>query len=387
MAASEIGRDPRIADESADVVIEGREVLARGFRPYERVRARQAGGEVETRDVLRAGAAVAVLPIDLAREEVVLIRQFRLPAQLANGKGDLVEIVAGHVEANEAHRDTARRECIEEIGVAPQALIELFTYLTSPGLTDEEITLFLGIVDAARAALAEGDEREASALLRVPIDAALSALAAGTVRNGPARRRAAMARAQSPSPRRHRARRHNPAVASYDVMQSKERQTRSLPSPLWGGSPAEAQRRRAGWGWCGVARTSPHNYDPHPKPLPTRGRGHTECAAWSCLERKRLHTKCLPSSSPLPASIRSRGRRACARSRPSATSGCGRTTSAMPMTSLTPAPGARRADCSPACRSSRRSSRSAPASIIFSPIPICPTCPSCASSIPISPCA
>ena len=183
MAASEIGRDPRIADESADVVIEGREVLARGFRPYERVRARQAGGEVETRDVLRAGAAVAVLPIDLA--QVVLIRQFRLPAQLANGKGDLVEIVAGHVEANEAHRDTARRECIEEIGVAPQALIELFTYLTSPGLTDEEITLFLGIVDAARAALAEGDEREASALLRVPIDAALSALAAGTVRNGP----------------------------------------------------------------------------------------------------------------------------------------------------------------------------------------------------------
>jgi len=185
MAASEIGRDPRIADESADVVIEGREVLARGFRPYERVRVRQAGGEVETRDVLRAAAAVAVLPIDLAREEVVLMRQFRLPAQLANGKGNLVEVVAGHVEANEAPRETARRECIEEIGVAPQALIELFTYLTSPGLTDEEMTLFLGIVDAARAALAEGGEREASALLCVPIDAALSALAAGTVRNGP----------------------------------------------------------------------------------------------------------------------------------------------------------------------------------------------------------
>src|SRR5215471_15091928 len=185
MAASEIGRDPRIADESADVVIEGREVLARGFRPYERVRARHADGDIETRDVLRAAAAVAVLPIDLARDEVVLIRQFRLPAQLANGTGDLVEIVAGHVEANESARETARRECIEEIGVAPQALIELFSYLTSPGLIDEEITLFLGIVDATRAALAQGGEREASALLRVPIDAALSALAAGAVRNGP----------------------------------------------------------------------------------------------------------------------------------------------------------------------------------------------------------
>jgi ADP-ribose pyrophosphatase len=174
-----------IADEPADVVIERREVLGRGFRPYERVQARRADGDVEMRDLLRAGAAVAVLPIDLDRDEVVLIRQFRLAAQLANGKGDLVEIVAGYVEANEAHRETARRECLEEIGVAPRLLIELFTYLTSPGLTDEEVTVFLGIVDASRAAVPAAAEREASALLRVPIDAALSALAAGTVRNGP----------------------------------------------------------------------------------------------------------------------------------------------------------------------------------------------------------
>ena len=158
-----------IADAAADVLIEAREVLAGGFRPYERVRARRAGEDVETRDLLRVGPAVAVLPVDLAREEVVLIRQFRLAAQLANGKGDLVEIVAGHVEENEAPPATARRECIEEIGVAPELLIELFTYLTSPGISDEEVTLFLGIVDASR----------------VSIDAALSALSAGTVRNGP----------------------------------------------------------------------------------------------------------------------------------------------------------------------------------------------------------
>src|SRR4029453_306608 len=135
MRASEMPKDVEIADEPADVVIVERGVLGRGFRPYERVQARRADGDVETRDLLRAGAAVAVLPIDLDRDEVVLIRQFRLAAQLANGKGDLVEIVAGHVEANEAHRETARRECLEEIGVAPRLLIELFTYLTSPGLT------------------------------------------------------------------------------------------------------------------------------------------------------------------------------------------------------------------------------------------------------------
>jgi ADP-ribose pyrophosphatase len=177
--------DAAIADEPAEVVIVEREVLGRGFRPYERVQARRADGDVETRDLLRAGAAVAVLPIDLDCDEVVLIRQFRLAAQLANGKGDLVEIVAGHVEANEAHRETARRECLEEIGVAPRLLIELFTYLTSPGLTDEEVTVFLGIVDASGAVVPAAAEREASALLRVPIDAALAALAAGRVRNGP----------------------------------------------------------------------------------------------------------------------------------------------------------------------------------------------------------
>ena len=96
-----------LADQPADVAIEAREVLAHAFRPYERVRARRAGDEVEVRDLLRAGPAVAVLPIDLKRGEVVLIRQFRVAAQLANGKGDLVEIVAGHVEPNEAPRDTA----------------------------------------------------------------------------------------------------------------------------------------------------------------------------------------------------------------------------------------------------------------------------------------
>src|SRR5262249_61813510 len=124
---------------------------------------------------------------DLSRGEVVLIRQLRLAAHLANGKGDRVEIVAGHVEANETPLATARRECVEEIGVAPDVLVELLSYLPSPGLIDEEITVFLGIVDASRAAVAEGAaaEREASALLRVPIDAALAALAGGALRNAP----------------------------------------------------------------------------------------------------------------------------------------------------------------------------------------------------------
>ena len=175
-----------VADAPADVIISERKVVAKGFHSYEHFRFSLATSAApQTRDILRSGSVVAVLPVDLERGEVVLLQQFRLAAHLGNGKGNLIEIVAGYVEANEHPSQAARRECIEEIGVAPNALVELFTYFTSPGMSDEQITLFLGIVDAARAALAEGDEREASALLRVPIDAALSALAAGTVRNGP----------------------------------------------------------------------------------------------------------------------------------------------------------------------------------------------------------
>ena len=171
-----------IADDRADVVIAGREVLAEGFRRYERLRVRRSGEDVpRALDVLRSGPAAAVLPIDPGRDEVVLLRQFRLAGHLANGRGNLVEIVAGHVEAEEQPAEAARRECVEEIGVAPGLLVELFTYLTSPGMSDEEITLFLGVVDASGVPERAGE----TVPMRVPIDAALAALAARTVRNGP----------------------------------------------------------------------------------------------------------------------------------------------------------------------------------------------------------
>ena len=182
--------DAPLADVAAEVAISAPELLGRGFREYQRFRYTLPGDDlqhgVRSHDVLRFGRVVAVLPIDLARDEVVLIRQFRLPAQLAIGKGELVEIVAGHVEADEQLAEAAHRECREEIGVAPSALAELFTYLPTPGASDEQITLFLGIVDAGEVPDHAGRaaEREETRPLRVSIDAALAALANGTMHNG-----------------------------------------------------------------------------------------------------------------------------------------------------------------------------------------------------------
>jgi ADP-ribose pyrophosphatase len=181
-------RPAPVADGPAEVVIADREVLADAFHPYERFRLKLATTDAtQTRDILRSGSVVAVLPVDLDRDEVVLLQQFRLAAHLANGTGNLIEIVAGYVEANESAIEAARRECIEEIGVAPRALTKLLTYFTSPGMSDEQITLFLGIVDASRIPQRGGAaaEHEDIVLMSIPVDSAIDALATGSVRNGP----------------------------------------------------------------------------------------------------------------------------------------------------------------------------------------------------------
>lgn len=178
-----------LADLPADILLSRPQLLAKAYRDYHRYNVTLKDNDspvVQERDVLIAGKVVVVIPIDVARQEIVLIRQFRLPAHLANGRGELVEIVAGRVEPGERLADTARRECREEIGVAPLVLIELFSYLTTPGLTDEEVTLFLAAVDSACVPEhTHATEGEQIGVVRVPIDAALAALNDGTMRNGP----------------------------------------------------------------------------------------------------------------------------------------------------------------------------------------------------------
>jgi ADP-ribose pyrophosphatase len=187
---SERRRLGALADLPVEVALAGEERVGKGFREYRRYHFTLPGDDPalapRVNDVLRFGRVVAVLPVDIARNEVVLIRQFRLAAQLARGHGSLIEIVAGHVEGEETLAEAARRECIEEIGVAPAALVELSTFLPTPGASDEEITLFLGVIDAAAVPERSGSaaEREETQPLRVPIDTALAALAEGKMHNG-----------------------------------------------------------------------------------------------------------------------------------------------------------------------------------------------------------
>jgi ADP-ribose pyrophosphatase len=177
-----------IADKSADVELSEPELLAKGFRGYVRYNVKVRGPKpiAQKRDVILGGKVIALLPIDLARNEIVLIQQFRLPAHLGTGKGEMIEIVAGRVDEGETPPDAAQRECKEELGVVPAKLVELFSYLTTPGITDEHVTMFLASIDAAAVPNETVGGGEHIRTLRVPIDAALDALNRNTIHNGPA---------------------------------------------------------------------------------------------------------------------------------------------------------------------------------------------------------
>lgn len=179
-----------IADRVMDVAVSPPVTVAKGYLPYERYDVAIIREDDETlrqqRDVLRAGRVAAVLPIDLDRGEIVLLRQFRLPAHLATGRGEMVEIVAGRVDGEESAVAAAARECGEEIGVTPECLVELYSVLPTPGITDEFVTFFLGFIDSSKVPVRGGlpDEHEDTRPFVVTIDAAIAALDQGRLFNG-----------------------------------------------------------------------------------------------------------------------------------------------------------------------------------------------------------
>src|SRR6187549_3077231 len=93
-----------------------------------------AGGTF-TRDIVRSPGAVGVVPLVFDAEgnpSVVLVRQYRPPYER-----ELIEIPAGMRDVEgEPPEETARRELVEEAGLAPATLERLVELYPSPGLTD-----------------------------------------------------------------------------------------------------------------------------------------------------------------------------------------------------------------------------------------------------------
>lgn len=95
-------------------------------------------GREGRREIVVPPNAVGVLPVT-DDGTVYLVRQFRT----ALGRA-ILEIPAGILEPGEDHAQTARRECAEEIGMAPTRLDPLFGYYHSVGFSTGRIEVFLG---------------------------------------------------------------------------------------------------------------------------------------------------------------------------------------------------------------------------------------------------
>lgn len=94
------------------------------------------------------GDAVTVLPYDPAADTVLVVEQFRMGPYL---RGDplpwQLEPIAGRVDPGEAVETTARREALEEAGLALGALHFVSGHYPSPGAVTEFIYAYVALAD------------------------------------------------------------------------------------------------------------------------------------------------------------------------------------------------------------------------------------------------
>lgn len=136
-----------------DVQVDAISTPYAGFFNIEEYRARHRRfdgtmSEPVSRAIFRAFDAVTVLPYDPLRDRVLMIEQVRLGAY-AHGDPQpwLLEPVAGIVDAGESDEQTARRETLEEAGVALSELHFVARYYPSPGGVAQVLISYLGTAD------------------------------------------------------------------------------------------------------------------------------------------------------------------------------------------------------------------------------------------------
>ena len=156
----------------------GRRFVARGsFITVERCYYLGRGIRWTVRDIVRHPGSVAVIPWD--GREVHMMRQHR-----AAVGGPLLELPAGKRDVpGEDPAETARRECVEEVGLLPGRLTLLHQAYTSPGFTDEITWVYLA-EDLSRVPAAPQEiEEEAAVMVSLSLEDCLVALSAGEIRD------------------------------------------------------------------------------------------------------------------------------------------------------------------------------------------------------------
>ena len=146
---------------------------------------RRADGEWQTqhRETYDRGNGAALLPYNLARRTVMLVKQFRYPAYV-NGCDDLlIEAAAGLLD-NESPEKRIRAEAEEEIGYRLRDIRKIFEAYMSPGSVTEKLHFFVGEYQPDMKIGSGGgnpDEGEDIEVLELSIDEALAMIADGRI--------------------------------------------------------------------------------------------------------------------------------------------------------------------------------------------------------------
>ena len=137
---------------------------------------RLPNGKAAKREVAMHVGASAVLPVD-ADGSVYLVRQFRAPIDQV-----LLEIPAGKLDhADEDRLLAAKRELREETGLEAEKWLRLTDTFTTPGFSNERISLYL----AQKLFHGESspDEDEFLNVVKLPFEEALAMVMRGEIRD------------------------------------------------------------------------------------------------------------------------------------------------------------------------------------------------------------
>ena len=136
-----------------------------------------------SRDVFDRGNAAAILPYNLARRTIVLVRQFRLPAYLNGYQELLIEAAAGLLD-DASPEERIRAEAEEEIGYRLHDVHKVFEAFMSPGVVTEKIHFFVAEYEPDMR-IGDGgglaDEGEDIEVLELPLDEALAMINDGRI--------------------------------------------------------------------------------------------------------------------------------------------------------------------------------------------------------------
>lgn len=178
---------PSISDAYLPITIEDSALSHDGFRKVVTYKYREdESGHSARREIVRGQHAVAVVAHDPKLDQLVMIRQFRIGAQLGVGKGLSVELAAGLIDEGENAQIAAARELKEETGLDAIAIKPMCRFLTTPGLTDEVLNIYYAQVDASNLASEAGhaSESEQTFPFLLSLDEALAAIDLNAINNG-----------------------------------------------------------------------------------------------------------------------------------------------------------------------------------------------------------